>query len=495
MNLKIQKQKSEYLKSRQNSFLRDCMTTLVVLLVIFFPFIFPTISFAHAFGQQYTLPVPFWLYAYGAGAAVIVSFLVIGFFLKDPVMSLFYPRRDISSSFLFTIVRNKLFLICVKCISVILLFFTIISGLTGSQDPQSNFSMTFFWILCVLGITYVSAIIGNIYGVLNPWKAIIDFFEFVRQDKNPVMLYPKKLGVYPAIIFYLCFLWIELIGKFIPFELSGALIVYTFITLLGALLFGKKDWFLYCEFFSVFYRLIGNIGIIVSQEQRLYLRPPFVGLLEEKADSFSFVLFVLLMLSSTAYDGFRETRIWWNIYFAIAQSFNSPLISKLPDIMGTVGLLFFPLLFLSVYLFLLYFMKLIIKTDRSLLELSLVFVFSLIPIAFVYNIAHYFTLFLIQGQSSIALLSDPMGWGLNLFGTKNVVPNVGIISASVIWHLQVGFIIFGHIVAVYLAHIISLHIFKASKAAIMSQLPMVLLMVIYTITGLWILSQPLSAGF
>ena len=32
---------------------------------------------AHSFGTVYNLPVPFWMYAYGATAALIVSFAIV----------------------------------------------------------------------------------------------------------------------------------------------------------------------------------------------------------------------------------------------------------------------------------------------------------------------------------------------------------------------------------------------------------------------------------
>lgn len=118
----------------------------------------------------------------------------------------------------------------------------------------------------------------------------------------------------------------------------------------------------------------------------------------------------------------------------------------------------------------------------------------MLPIALVYNIAHYYTLFLIQGQSLIPRLSDPFNFGWNLIGTVNYTPNVGIIGASFIWNSQVSFIILGHIAAVYLAHVIALKIFSHQKRAVISQIPMLILMVAYTVTGLWILSQPLTIG-
>ena len=50
------------------------------------------------------------------------------------------------------------------------------------------------------------------------------------------------------------------------------------------------------------------------------------------------------------------------------------------------------------------------------------FVLSLVPIAFVYVVAHYATLFLLQGQYTVPLLSDPLGRGWDLFGTAHVQP-------------------------------------------------------------------------
>src|ERR1700758_2819605 len=41
---------------------------------------FPLGAAAHGFGRLYNLPVPFWLYAWGASSVLALSFLVIAFF-------------------------------------------------------------------------------------------------------------------------------------------------------------------------------------------------------------------------------------------------------------------------------------------------------------------------------------------------------------------------------------------------------------------------------
>jgi hypothetical protein len=62
-----------------------------------------------------------------------------------------------------------------------------------------------------------------------------------------------------------------------------------------------------------------------------------------------------------------------------------------------------------------------------------------------------------------------------------------------VWHIQVGLILFGHVVSVYLAHKEAQMLFPQRRQAALSQLPMLVLMVIFTCFGLWILAQPITA--
>ncbi len=124
-------------------------------------------------------------------------------------------------------------------------------------------------------------------------------------------------------------------------------------------------------------------------------------------------------------------------------------------------------------------------------DMARTFVYSLIHIALVYDIAHFLSLLLIQGQLIIRLASDPFSKGWDLFGTSDYVPDIGIINARVLWFLSVGVIVLGHIIAVYLAHNISMRLFKNSGLAPEGQFPMLLLMVLYTVVSLWIIAQPI----
>jgi len=119
------------------------------------------------------------------------------------------------------------------------------------------------------------------------------------------------------------------------------------------------------------------------------------------------------------------------------------------------------------------------------------FVFTLVPIALAYHLAHYFSLLFIGGQYAIPLLSDPLGRGWNLFGTAGYQVDIGFVTPRLQWTVAVVAVVLGHVVAVYLSHVTAMRAFRRRSAALKSQIPMVLLMVGYTMISLWILSQPI----
>jgi hypothetical protein len=123
-------------------------------------------------------------------------------------------------------------------------------------------------------------------------------------------------------------------------------------------------------------------------------------------------------------------------------------------------------------------------------RLATAYVYTLVPIALAYQAAHYYTLLVIQGQSLVALVSDPLGRGWDLFGTAGYEVEVGAEGADFVWYSQVALIVVGHATAVYLAHGIALRVLQDKKRAVRSQYPMLALMVLYTVFSLWILNQP-----
>jgi hypothetical protein len=472
---------------------------LSLFLIFALSIIDPSLVSAHAFGTLYNLPVPFWLYMYGGAATIVVSFLIIAYFFKRTNQTFSYPSKDLSGVAFINFLTGRLFLKILKVTGLLLFFLAVISGFVGVDNPRLNVNMTLFWVIFVLGFTYSVAILGNVWTIVNPWKTIVEGIEaLVGKKMEGFLVYPKALSFYPALVFYFLFIWIELFGQTTPRSLSLVLAIYSVTTLFGIVVFGKSAWLKHAEFFSVFFGLIAKISPFEYRGKKVYLRPPFVGLLIGKAEHFSLLLFILFMLSSTAFDGFRSTIQWIILLRGLLvppADFVFGNNTFLPSqIAGVVGLPLTLFIFLYVYLLLLALAKAIAKSKLSLGELALRFAYSLVPIAFVYNVAHYYTLMLTEGQNMIRLTSDPFGYGWNLFSTAAYKTNYSVFDANFVWHFQVAVILIGHIAGVYLAHVIALGVFPSRKRAFVSQLPLLVLMIVYTMAGFWILAQPIASG-
>jgi hypothetical protein len=437
----------------------------------------PASAAAHGFGALYNLPVPFWLYAWGAGCALVLSFLVVGFFASAAVAPPL-SRRDEDE---LPAPRPIL-----STIAVFLLLLTIATGFFGNRDPYRNFSMTFFWIVFVLGVPYLTALIGNFWPLLNPWRALTKWSQAWSRGR---IAYPAWLGDWPALALYLAFIWFELFGLGRPVPLAKMLTAYTALNLVGVWLVGAKAWFCHCELFSVFLQLIARIGR---------------GLSRTRPESMSTVAFVLAMLSTTAFDGLRATQWWVGLFWqdptgivtALAESKPILVFPKLRSwyiAWETFWLLASPFVYLAVYVAFIALVKLVTRTPRTVRELALDFAYTLLPIVLVYNATHYSTLILTQGLKIVSLASDPFGWGWNLFGTATMLRRPILPPMGVVWHSQVALILIGHIASVYCAHRVALRLFPTRGKALASQLPMLVLMVMFTVAGLWILAQPLTA--
>jgi hypothetical protein len=75
------------------------------------------------------------------------------------------------------------------------MFFVLIAaGLFGTQDPFRNLAPAFVWIAWWIGFTYLTALVGDVWAVLNPWKALYPAGRF-----GLARGLPQGVGVWPAI--------------------------------------------------------------------------------------------------------------------------------------------------------------------------------------------------------------------------------------------------------------------------------------------------------
>lgn len=468
----------------------------------------PSAASAHGFGALYNLPVPLWLYGWGAAATLVVSFLVAALFLSSPPRPHADASLDLSDAAWVRGARRLMPALRVFALFVLLL--CIATGFAGHRDPVRNFSMTFFWIIFVLLFAYLTAVIGNVYAAANPWRTMAEALDRVwRGYTRGRVSYPAWMADWPALLLYLGFIWFELFGTGRPKPLATFLTAYTALNLAGVWLIGARAWFRHCEFFAVFFRLIALMAPVDYRRDesggrgRLCLRWPFAGLLQERPAHLSTVAFALAMLSTTAFDGLTATQWWVRLFWRdptgwLTEWAGAPPVNAIAVVRPwftaweTVWLFASPFLYLGLYLVTVWLARCVTRAERPVRELALDFGYTLLPIAFVYSLTHYATLILTHGLKIISLASDPFGWKWNLFGTAHAFRAPIIPDMGVVWHTQVGLILFGHIVSVWVAHRIALRVFGPRHQALLSQLPMLALMIGFTVAGLWILAQPLT---
>lgn len=465
---------------------------------------------AHGFGQRYDLPIPLSFYIFGAGATVALSFIVAAVFLRSAhlphafaqVPLLRTPRSRRWASGIALIVR---------VIAVGYFVLMIAAGLFGVQTPLRNIIVASVWIVGWVAISLLSALSGDVWRVLNPWDTLFAAAERIYAGLRPGrfltlgLRYPAGLDVWPALVLFVGFAWMELVwaGRDVPARLAEAMLLYSGLTWLGMLLFGRKTWREHAEVFSIVFRIFARFAPVVSTGRRddgLMLRLPAAGLLKNHGTSSALMLLVIALLATVTFDGILETPLWARVDVAIIDApddsvlwtaFNLSEAGAL-RLARTVGLVLFIALFSVVYLSACKAMAAVTGSKwGGTFVLGRRFVFSLLPISIAYHIAHYFSYLFNGGQIIIPLLSDPFGFGWDLIGTAAYRPDIGLVEPLLQWYVAITAIVVGHVIAVWVAHLIAMTEFGDRTIALRSQGPLLVLMVCYTMLSLWILSQPI----
>jgi len=490
-----------------------------------------TPAYAHGFGLRYDLPLPLILWIIGGALTVLLSFLVVSIGVRlNPRMAapvqLNLLRWKVSK-----VVTGQATRFIARLFAVGALIVIVVAGIIGDQIPTRNLAPTAIWIAWWVGFSYLSALIGNVWCVINPWAALFEWYEqalpIQSAWRGARIGWPKHLGVWPATALFIVFAWVELVwdGRSIPSQLARLAIGFSVLTWIGMYLFGRNTWLRHGDPFALAFSVLArfaptemrverqpsevsaaNGGVTISErEQRVdcnrdyeapeslrrwILRPPGTGLLDTKNVTPSLVVFVLVMLSTVTFDGLMATPLWQRIENTLYEGLSALGNFRLA-IINTLGLLSFCAIFIAVYRAVATLVASASQKSMTVDAASRAFVLTLVPIAIAYLVAHYSSYFLIQGQLLIRLASDPFGFEWNIFGSAHFRPNIGIVGARFTWYTSLFAIVVGHVIAVSLAHIIALRNIADPRAAMRSQIPMLVLMVAYTMVSLWIIAQPI----
>jgi hypothetical protein len=471
---------------------------------------------AHALGGVFTLPVPLGLYLSAAGAAVAASFAVAVVIVRPAGVVASYPTLPISAA-----VAGPAS-VALQVIGLAWWFGTIALGLV--VDPISPFPAVLFWIGIWVGLPITTVLLGNPWPSLSPFRTVFAGLErlarvigFDRLDAG--LRYPAALGRWPATLLLFAGVWSELVlpDRTTPSTIAALLGGYTVITLIGMILFGRIAWLRNAELFEIYLGWLGRVGpigrrVVAAQtcdgcaegclprhcvdcpecaivaepgERRAELRPWFAGLTEVGRAGWSDAAFIVLVLSAVTFDGLSETGPWatvMNVLFTALLPIIGPLNTVL--VVQTIGLIGLWGAFLAAFTLAGALTRRLHDPGRELAPLGAMvgaYAATLLPIAGGYLIAHYLTL-VVQGAAWIpSLIVDP---------TSTVAPPLDWMPISAVWYLSVGAIVIGHVAAVVLAHRQALR--DSATRPVLAGLPLVLLMVGYTVLSLWIIAQPIT---
>lgn len=494
----------------------------------------------HAMAERYELPVPLELYLLGAGAVVALSFAAMLLFERWAPRPGAYPRVTLMGEAAARVLGHRLALLPLQVVSVALFALVLVAGVIGEQAALHNLAPTLVWVVWWIGMAYASALVGNLWPLVNPWSILFAWAEAAVRRLAPGrrlsldLAYPAGLGAWPAAGLFLAFAAAEIAwpGADVPANLAAAIGAYSALTWAGMAAFGRRTWLMRGEAFTVAFGLLARFAPTETRvlgpqacgacralgcpaagdcvdcptcfararpkARRVALRPFAAGLLAARPLSASETGFALLILSTVTYDGFVETPAWRGLVERayLSEALAGPLAwlhAATGDVLAVLtglGLVGAPLVFAAVFLACARLMALAAGSARPAGELARAFVLTLVPIAVAYHLAHYMAYLLLAGQYVIPLASDPFGYGWDLFGTANYFVGIAPMTAQTVWYVAVAAIVLAHVVAVVLAHGQALAVFADARAARRSQVPMLVLMVAYTMSSLWILAQP-----
>jgi hypothetical protein len=448
---------------------------------------------AHGIGVVRDLPIPAVYFFVGAVVVLVASFVLLFYLWRRPVLEAHVDGRSLPSA-ISRVVLSRAVRVVLGAFSVVLLVLTLATALFGTTIELLNFAPTFVYVIFWLGIPLLSMLFGNVWSVLSPWRAIADFavwlLELGGRETRPVLEWTGRMGRYPAAVALFAFVALELAHPrpAYPRTLGIAVALYTYWALAGMAVYGRDAWTKFGEGFAVAFALLARIAPFAARDGRVVIRWPFTGL--SGADrTLGTLLFVAVLLGSTSFDGFSRSSTWQDLVADLRVELagsSQRTIDLATTLLNIGGLAFFVAAILATYLAAVAAAERLGNVDRSLIP---DFVLPLVPIAAAYLIAHYFTLFLIQGQFIITLMSDPFGKGWDLFGTADFAPNLAIVSPETTWYVQVAALVVGHVGGLAIAHDRAVAIFQGRRRALEAQLPMLALMVLYTLGGMWLLTR------
>jgi hypothetical protein len=427
---------------------------------------------AHGVGSRTDLPIPLGLALYGAGAAILLTFAVLVLFWRRPRLdrpSSGAPLPDRLQRVLSGAgVRRSL-----QAVALAVAVLVTVVAVAGPRDTSRNLAPWALYVTFWVGLVPMSLLLGPVWRVVNPLRLLHRGLR-VLHPRAPGAGRLPHLGLWPATVSLLVFLWLELVhaDRADPTTVAVFLIGYAVVQLALALWFGA-DWFAAGDGFEVYSTAIARLSPWGRRDDgRIVLRNPLVNATVAPAER-GLVAVVVVLLGSTAFDGLSRTAFWQT-----GPGAANDIRSGTAGLLGMIGLVA-GLYALGARLS----GRLARRPGR---EQPRRYAGTVVPIALGYTVAHYASLLLLDGQTTWILASNPFARpGVDLFGTYRNAVDLTAVGTGAIALVQVGAIVTGHVVGVTLAHERALLSARLARAS--DQLPLVIVMVLFTVAGLGLL--------
>jgi hypothetical protein len=465
------------------------LTATLAAVVLVALALLPPAADAHGLIGRADLPIPSWLFVWAAAIVLGLSFVALAALWQEPRLEKPRERR---------VVRVPRVVDALLGAAGIAFFGLVVyAGFAGSSVPTANIAPTSIYVVFWVGLAVLSVLLGDVFRALNPWRSLAVALAWVARPlaRNwRTRPYPERLGRWPAAIGILAFAWLELAyppaERTDPSQLALIAVIYAVVQLGGMALYGIEPWSRRGDAFGVYFNLFARLSPWERREGVLYLRPPLAGAPRWDGTVAGSIALLCVAIGSTSFDGFSNGAAWADISPDLQSVFKDLGAGQelALELASSVGLLFFVGLVALFYRLGIQGMR-TIGRDHDARELAGRFAHSLIPIAFAYAVAHYFSLLIYQSQAMAYLVSDPLGDGrTDIFGTAGKGIDYNVISGTGIWYVQVGALVCGHVAGLVLAHDRALVEYTEPGEATRSQYWMLVVMVGFTSLGLWLLS-------
>jgi len=443
---------------------------------------------AHASEQGFVLLLPTGIYILAGTTSVALTIFLVSVLPDDALRAALRPHALLR---LRALPRARH---VTSCLALVLLVWLVWVGLEGPRDPLSNPLPLFVWTLWWIGLVTLQGLIGNLWAWINPWTGPVAVTRALL-NLRPFLRFPVQTGHSLAILSFLGFAGVLLAdpAPSDPARLAIYVGGYWLFSFLALLAFGPR-WLYRAEGVSLLMRAYGRMGLLGRSGNRVALGLSGWQVLRRATPAPGLAVFILLMLGSGSFDGLNET-FWWLDLLGL-----NPL--EFPGrsaviVQNLTGLLVANLALITVF-------ALTIRMGLALAGAPMgpgrafcLFAPSILPIALGYHIAHYLPSFLVDAQYALKAASDPMASGADYLGLGQFYVTTGFFntqaSVRVIWLSQAAAVVGGHIIAVMLAHAIAVREIGPGRRAVLSQAPLALFMVLYTLFGLWLLASPRGA--